>query len=49
VLERLVYLIGSALENKDPLPKEMGESSLLQELTTFINKISIKVMGGSGL
>lgn len=49
MLERLVYLIGSALENKDPLPKGMGANALLHELTAFINKVSIKVMDGSGL
>lgn len=46
VHERLVYLIGSALENKEPLPKGL---SLLPELTSFINKVSIKVMDGSSL
>ena len=44
--ERLVYLIGSALENKDPLPKGL---SLVKEMTNFVNKISIKVMDGSAL
>lgn len=44
VHERLVYLLASAIENKEPLPKGL---SLLQELTTFINKVNIKVMAGS--
>jgi hypothetical protein len=38
--------VASALENKEPLPKGLA---LLPELTSFINKISIKVMEGSGL
>jgi tetratricopeptide (TPR) repeat protein len=32
------------MENKETLPKGL---SLLQELTTFINKVNIKVMAGS--
>lgn len=46
VHERLVYLIASAMENKEPLPQGL---TLLQELTTFINKVSIKVMAGNGM
>ena len=46
VHDRLVYLIASALENKEPLPQGLA---LLQELTTFINKVNIKVMAGSGM
>ena len=46
VHERLVYLIASALDNKEPLPQGLA---LLQELTTFINKVNIKVMAGSGM
>jgi hypothetical protein len=39
----LVYLLAAAMENKEPLPKGLA---LLQELTTFINKVNIKVMAG---
>lgn len=46
VHERLVYLIASAMENKEPLQQGL---TLLQELTTFINKVSIKVMAGNGM
>ena len=42
----MVYLLGSALENKDQIPEGL---SLLKELTAFINKVSIKVMGSSDL
>ena len=44
--ERLVYLLATAIENKDPLPKGLG---LLTELTSFINKINIKVMANGNI
>ena len=34
------------MENKEPLPKGL---TLLPELTTFINKINIKVMAGANI